>query len=134
MSGDYTTVGASSSARYAANVPLGSTLELMVTNQTGAHHPFHLHGFSIQPLDLTGRVADLRFNERDNTTFPTDIRCGRGGSIVRVDDGRYDAGRLAGRWVVHCHNFLSRRSGMIRSSTPYPDGNERRDQCRHDLV
>jgi FtsP/CotA-like multicopper oxidase with cupredoxin domain len=32
---------------------LGQTLELTVTNKTAnAHHPFHLHGFSMQPLTL----------------------------------------------------------------------------------
>src|SRR5690606_12494154 len=30
----------------------GSLLELTVTNQSGSHHPFHLHGFSIQPVAL----------------------------------------------------------------------------------
>src|SRR5678815_430079 len=39
-------------ARYAR---VGDTLELSVRNETGAVHPFHLHGFSMQPV----RVVDL---------------------------------------------------------------------------
>ena len=46
----YESAGHVGSSRYAS---IGETLELTVTNLTGAHHPFHLHGFSIQPLDLT---------------------------------------------------------------------------------
>ena len=59
FSGDYTAAprpsfpGPSGSARYAK---LGDTLELTVTNTTGAHHPFHLHGFSMQPISLTDTI------------------------------------------------------------------------------
>ena len=38
------------STRYAK---LGDTLELTVDEHDDAHHPFHLHGFSIQPITLT---------------------------------------------------------------------------------
>ena len=48
--GDFTAIPNEASARYAK---LGDTLELSVTNVTGANHPFHLHGFSIQPKTLT---------------------------------------------------------------------------------
>jgi FtsP/CotA-like multicopper oxidase with cupredoxin domain len=61
FSGDYTaaprpedTTTHASSARWAK---LGDTLELTVTNETGAHHPFHLHGFSIQPISLTDTMS-----------------------------------------------------------------------------
>ncbi len=37
-------------SRYAAP---GQTLQLTITNTTNAHHPFHLHGFSFQPISLT---------------------------------------------------------------------------------
>ena len=42
------------SARHAA---LANTMELTVTNTTGAHHPFHLHGFSFQPKSLTSSIG-----------------------------------------------------------------------------
>ena len=38
------------SSRYAE---AGRLLELSVTNKSSAHHPFHLHGFSFQPMSLT---------------------------------------------------------------------------------
>ena len=55
---------------------VGDILELTVTNTTGAHHPFHLHGFSIQPISLTTRPARARrtpgpYTEfRDNVDIP----------------------------------------------------------------
>ncbi len=38
------------SSRYAE---VDDVIELTVTNLTGTHHPFHLHGFSFQPIELT---------------------------------------------------------------------------------
>ena len=37
--------------------PSRNTMELTMTNTTGAHHPFHLHGFSVQPIKLTPRTG-----------------------------------------------------------------------------
>ena len=78
------------SARFAPDAPLGDTLELTVTNQTGAHHPFHLHGFSIQPLDLhAGRRSPtytFPYNEfRDNIDVPANytLRSGSGSTTGR---------------------------------------------------
>src|SRR4051794_5495845 len=49
VSGDYTAAAHLGSSRYAKE---GDRLQLTVDNSTGAHHPFHLHGFSIQPKSL----------------------------------------------------------------------------------
>ncbi|HEV8337411.1 MAG TPA: multicopper oxidase domain-containing protein [Candidatus Polarisedimenticolia bacterium] len=102
-------------ARYAK---LNDILELTVTNKTGAHHPFHLHGFSIQPLDLTKAGSPTYtwpYHEfRDNVDVP-------GGYTLRfrvklddrpLMDGTTMGGGL-GRWVFHCHIFFHATFGMI---------------------
>src|SRR5262249_62225116 len=74
FSGAFTDFPHSNSSRYAE---VGDSLELSVANKTqGAHHPFHLHGFSIQPLSLTktaGGGPDYTFDYhefRDNIDVP----------------------------------------------------------------
>ena len=72
--GDYTGIAHEPSGRFA--VEIGDTLELTTTNETGSHHPFHLHGFSIQPMELIeshglARTTRSRTrNIRDNIDVP----------------------------------------------------------------
>ncbi|MDH5668808.1 MAG: multicopper oxidase family protein [Nitrospira sp.] len=97
------------SARHAA---LSNTIELTVENTTGAHHPFHLHGFSFQPISLSGGY-----------TFPTEFR-----DIVDVpanstltfrvslDDrptAKQPTGGGLGRWLFHCHILPHATFGMM---------------------
>ena len=118
----------SGSTRYAS---LGDTLELTVTNTTGAHHPFHLHGFSIQPMDLTKAASPtytFNYKEyRDNIDVP-------GGYTLRFRiklDDRFlmdgvTLGGGFGRWVFHCHIFFHATFGMLSEfDVVAPDGNER---------
>ena len=126
--GDYTAVPKPDSTRWAK---LGDTLELTVTNTTSAHHPFHLHGFSIQPIDLT-KAGDPTYtwpyrDFRDNVDVP------KGYTLrfrVRLDDrplmnGTTMGGGL-GRWVFHCHIFFHATFGMISEFVVVdPGGNER---------
>jgi FtsP/CotA-like multicopper oxidase with cupredoxin domain len=113
---DFMTGDHEKSARYAAS--LGDTLELTVTNVTGAHHPFHLHGFSIQPLSLTisgGPNYTFPYHEfRDNVDVPAHYTLH---FRLRLDDrplmdGVTMGGGL-GRWVFHCHIFFHATFGMI---------------------
>ena len=113
-----------SSARYAK---LGDVLQLTVTNMTGAHHPFHLHGFSIQPISLTDTMAgpppppnssDASPGIGPPYTFPyhefrdnIDVPAGYTLTFrVRLDDRpQMDGVTLGGglgRWVFHCHIFF----------------------------
>ncbi len=111
---DYTLIEHPGSARYAN---LGDSLELTTTNPTGAHHPFHLHGFSIQPLTLTKSGSPSytfpRNEYRDNIDVP------KGYTLtyrVRIDDRNKpdgSAGGAIGRWVFHCHIFFHAVFGMI---------------------
>ena len=128
FAGDYKDVAHEESARYAK---LGDTLELTVENTTQAHHPFHLHGFSIQPVELTrpgSPTYTWPYREfRDNVDIP------KGYTLryrVRLDDrplmdGVTPGGGL-GRWVFHCHIFFHAAFGMISEfDVVAPTGNER---------
>ncbi|HKQ49233.1 MAG TPA: multicopper oxidase domain-containing protein [Phycisphaerae bacterium] len=125
---DYTNVPHFDSARYAE---VSDILEMTVTNTTGAHHPFHLHGFSIQPIDLTRPAFPtytFPYSEfRDNIDVPADYTLRY---RIRLDDrplmdGITPGGAL-GRWVFHCHIFFHASFGMISEFVVAdPDGNER---------
>jgi len=126
--GDYTAIPHPASTRYAK---LGDVLELTVTNMTDAHHPFHLHGFSIQPLDLTKPASPtytFPYREfKDNVDVPGRYTLR---FRVRLDDrflmdGTTLGGGL-GRWVFHCHIFFHASFGMISEfDVVAANGNER---------
>jgi FtsP/CotA-like multicopper oxidase with cupredoxin domain len=98
---------------------LANTLELTMTNTTGAHHPFHLHGFSVQPIKLTPRagITGPSYN------FPKEFRDivdvpGNYTLTFRVSlDDRKNYDLLAdlgalGRWMFHCHILPHATFGM----------------------
>ena len=118
------------STRYAKP---GDTLELSVTNTTQAHHPFHMHGFSIQPLSLsngTTQTFTWPYAEfRDNVDIPAGFTLT---FRVRIDprpqaDGVTPGGEL-GRWLFHCHIFFHATLGMLSELVvTAPNGKERPD-------
>lgn len=111
------------STRYAENERL---LQLSVTNTTSAHHPFHLHGFSFQPVSLAPRVGapsgttgsigppwpyqEFRdnFDIPGNYTFTFRVRLNE----RPLADG-VTLGGSFGRWLFHCHIFFHHHQGMI---------------------
>jgi FtsP/CotA-like multicopper oxidase with cupredoxin domain len=118
------------SSRYAK---VGDTLELTTTNNTGADHPFHLHGFSIQPLDLTKSGSPTYtwpYHEfRDNVDIPPGYTLRFRLKITDrpLADGVTPGGAL-GRWVFHCHIFFHATLGMISELVVLPaNGKERPD-------
>ena len=140
---DYVDVNQPGSTRYAK---LGDVLELTVTNPTGAHHPFHLHGFSIQPISLTDTqpgdspdgAPDIQPGTAPGYVFPyrdfrdnVDVPGGYTLTFrVRLDDRPMPDGVTmgggVGRWVFHCHIFFHASFGMISEfDVVAPDGNER---------
>jgi hypothetical protein len=115
MDNPYPTLDHIDSSRYAEP---GRILELSVTNTTNAHHPFHLHGFSIQPISLTQTgfpSFTWPYREfRDNIDVPGNYTLT---FRVRLDDralvdGLTPGGAL-GRWLFHCHIFFHHHQGMI---------------------
>jgi FtsP/CotA-like multicopper oxidase with cupredoxin domain len=112
------------SSRYAA-AAVGRILELTVTNMTGAHHPFHLHGFSMQPKSLapragappgtpTGIFTWLYQEFRDSIDVPSNYTLT---FRIRLDDRELvdgaTLGGWLGRWLFHCHVFFHHHRGMI---------------------
>ncbi len=111
----YTSIPHIASTRYAE---AGRILQLAVRNATSAHHPFHLHGFSFQPISLTGSALPTYtwpYREfRDNIDIPDAYTLT---FRVRLDDrplldGTTLGGHL-GRWLFHCHIFFHHHHGMI---------------------
>ena len=103
------------SARYAK---LGDTLQLSVTNMSNAHHPFHLHGFSMQPISLTMAGAPTYTWSQPEYADNIDIP-GHYTLTFRIKledrplaDGVTMGGGL-GRWLFHCHIFFHATLGMI---------------------
>jgi FtsP/CotA-like multicopper oxidase with cupredoxin domain len=131
----YTTVPHLGSSRYAK---VGDTLQLSVTNVTGAHHPFHLHGFSMQPISLTPTASappgSLGFTWpyrefRDNIDVPAQYTLTYRIKIEDrpLPDGTTLGGAL-GRWVFHCHIFFHHTNGMLSELVvAAPNGNEAPD-------
>ncbi len=105
---------------------LGDTLSLSVTNTTPADHPFHLHGFSIQPLKYTNckNFADVAQPDyvhppefMDNIDLPGKCTLT---FKVRLDDRMFPDGTPgagAGRWMLHCHIFFHHHQGMVSELT-----------------
>jgi hypothetical protein len=127
VEGDYQNAGHLGSSRY---VKAGDTVELEVKNVTGANHPFHLHGMSIQPKSLTNGAQTFTWpypEFRDNVDIP-------GGFTlkfrVRIDprplaDGVTPGGEY-GRWLLHCHIFFHATDGMLSELVVTDkNGNER---------
>lgn len=135
VSGDYTLAAHLASTRYAK---LGDTLELTVTNVppggAGAHHPYHLHGFSMQPISLTDTLPPIDkppyiwpYPEfRDNIDIPAGYTLT---FRIKLEDRPLADGVTMGggygRWVFHCHIFFHATNGMLGELVvTAPNGNE----------
>jgi FtsP/CotA-like multicopper oxidase with cupredoxin domain len=113
---DYTVAPKVGSSRYAALV--GQTLELTVTNTTAAHHPFHPHGFSMQPLTIEKPLGTVVYTFphefQDTVDIPNNSTMRY---RVRLDDrplmDGVTMGGATGRWVFHCHIFFHAVFGML---------------------
>jgi FtsP/CotA-like multicopper oxidase with cupredoxin domain len=121
-------------ARYAR---VGDTLELSIRNETAAVHPFHLHGFSMQPVRVVDNATATTLYTFDYDEFIDSIDVYAGQTLVfrvRLDDrGKTcdtsgsppDAGPVLapctpsisggaiGRWLFHCHIFHHAGLGMM---------------------
>ncbi|PWU08566.1 MAG: hypothetical protein C5B50_29410 [Verrucomicrobia bacterium] len=115
----------------------GDILELAIANSGGgfgsAVHPYHLHGFSMQPVaiytaDLQTKLYDFPYNEFLDTfdivpgqalvfriklsDRPKLADSATGGPITLATNDAAMGGNL-GRWLMHCHIFLHGTIGMI---------------------
>ena len=83
-------------------VEVGSVEVWDVVNETPIDHPFHLHGFFFQVLDVNGEPPPVRSWE-DTVNVP---RKGRVRIAWRVDD-------RPGTWMYHCHILEHHAAGMM---------------------
>lgn len=134
---DYAAQAPPGSARWAK---LGDTLELTVQNVSPAHHPFHLHGFSFQPMEyfecrnvFTGQLQPVPTYTFPDPEFVDNLDVPSGCWLryrVRLDDRPLpdgSAGGGLGRWSFHCHIFFHHHQGMVSELIVVrdADGNQR---------
>lgn len=126
---DFSQVPRGTMTRYAH---LGDVLQLTVDNATGMNHPFHLHGFSFQPIRLetsptcTGAATTFEtFNSPEELDTYDVPACSRLVFRVQLTDRPIwtfstlkhiwvqSPGGGIGRWVFHCHIFEHATDGMM---------------------
>jgi FtsP/CotA-like multicopper oxidase with cupredoxin domain len=105
---------------------VGGLLKLEVANETSAHHVFHLHGFSFQPVRFKrgGKtVYRFRYPEfADSVDVPPDHTLE---FKVRLQDrpirpGSSEIGGALGRWLLHCHILPHGALGMMSELVVLP--------------
>jgi FtsP/CotA-like multicopper oxidase with cupredoxin domain len=73
-----------------------------VTNASMMDHPFHLHGFFFQVIEVNGRPSEyLAWKDTVNLTPKTKIK------IAWMPDNR------PGTWMYHCHILEHHAAGMM---------------------
>jgi FtsP/CotA-like multicopper oxidase with cupredoxin domain len=73
-----------------------------VLNRTPVHHPFHLHGFFFQVLEVNGKAPDyLSWDDTVNVPAFGKVR------IAWLPDDR------PGGWMYHCHILEHHAAGMM---------------------
>ena len=118
----------------------GTVLQLAIANNTDAAHPYHLHGFSMQPVAIyTANLQSNLFNFPYNEFVDTiDIMPGQalvfrvkledrpviadsatGGPVTTAVTAATGGG--LGRWLMHCHIFLHGAVGMISELVVIPN-------------
>jgi FtsP/CotA-like multicopper oxidase with cupredoxin domain len=85
-----------------APVPVGELQVWDLVNKTMMDHPFHLHGFFFQVLEVDGQPPPFRSWE-DTVNIPPKGRV----RIAWMPDDR------PGEWMYHCHILEHHASGMM---------------------
>jgi FtsP/CotA-like multicopper oxidase with cupredoxin domain len=73
-----------------------------IDNTTQGDHPFHLHGFRFQVLDVDGAAMPYR-EWKDTFSVP---RKKKARIAIPFDD-------RAGAWMFHCHILTHAKLGMM---------------------
>jgi len=139
---DYTELPHLGSSRFAR---VGDLLQLSVENETFAHHPFHLHGFSFQPLRVYDAGSNTTLFAFDYNEFIDnwDLHAGQGlefrvlleerPSVAEILAGG-EGGGAVGRWLFHCHILHHAALGMLSElvvvNEIFEDGFESGDTTR----
>jgi FtsP/CotA-like multicopper oxidase with cupredoxin domain len=87
---------------YAEPVRVGELQIWDVSNRSPVHHPFHLHGFFFQVLEVNGNAPDhLSWEDTVNVPAFGSVR------IAWLPDDR------PGGWMYHCHILEHHAAGMM---------------------
>lgn len=87
---------------HAEPVRVGELQVWDVLNRSPVHHPFHLHGFFFQVLDVNGKPPDfLSWEDTVNVPAFGKVR------IAWMPDDR------PGEWMFHCHILEHHAAGMM---------------------
>jgi FtsP/CotA-like multicopper oxidase with cupredoxin domain len=95
---------------------LGDLIEFEVHNHSDMNHPFHLHGFSFQPMyfmNMHHGDGWMRRYDHNVVEFLDTVDIPPHTSMfarVRLDN---PAGDAKGRWLFHCHIAQHAEGGMI---------------------
>ena len=136
--GSWLTIPSLPTTRYAR---VGDMLQLSVRNETGGAvgggsttlaHPYHLHGFSLQPIAIRDNATGNTLYKFDYNEFLDTIDIYAGQTLVfnvRLDDrgkicdqaagpvlrpcSATATGGAVGRWLYHCHIAAHGVLGMI---------------------
>jgi FtsP/CotA-like multicopper oxidase with cupredoxin domain len=85
-----------------APVNVGELQVWEVSNTSMMDHPFHLHGFFFQVLEVNGKAPEyLAWKDTVNLTPRTKIK------IAWIPDNR------PGKWMYHCHILEHHEAGMM---------------------
>jgi FtsP/CotA-like multicopper oxidase with cupredoxin domain len=114
--GDYREIPHVETSRYAR---VGDLIEMTIRNGTQMHHPWHLHGFSFQPVRIEDSLGNLVY-EYDYREFVDTLDVPSTHRLiyrVRLEDRGAVAGPASGgavgRWMMHCHIFNHNGVGMM---------------------
>jgi FtsP/CotA-like multicopper oxidase with cupredoxin domain len=122
----------------ALHAQVGQTRLIEVVNMTGGIHPYHLHGFFFQPLEIEYVDMDVPHHSKvvpapyveNKDTILVPARPGAAGrsrsilrALVHFDDtgregrvaafGKVPREQLSGGWVTHCHILEHADLGMM---------------------
>ncbi len=123
----------------------GDVLQLAIVNNAdagggGAAHPYHLHGFSMQPVSIYSANLQTNLYNFPNNQFldtidimpeealvfrikltdrPIIADSATGGPVTFATDAA--SGGNLGRWLMHCHIFLHGAIGMISELVVVPN-------------
>jgi FtsP/CotA-like multicopper oxidase with cupredoxin domain len=84
------------------SVPVGELQVWDIINRSPVHHPFHLHGFFFQVLEVNDEPPDF-LSWEDTVNIPSMGRV----RIAWVPDDR------PGEWMYHCHILEHHAAGMM---------------------
>lgn len=110
-------------------VKVGELQVWEVNNASAMDHPFHLHGFFFQVIEVNGKAPEyLAWKDTINLEPKSKVK------IAWMPDNR------PGKWMYHCHILEHHAAGMmanfeiIDGTTPYVEKTEKSSHCMNNHI